>query len=290
MSIIVAGPASKELAYNTAKLANIECIDAISKRFPDGEIKITIPEAEKLEDEEVIIIQSTYPPVNEHIMELLFMLGKVREHTSKITLIIPYMAYARQDREFLKGESVSINHLALLLDAFNVSRVVTVDIHSRLALSYIKNSINVSAIPLLAERFKDMDNVIIVSPDIGGRERAEEFAKLIGKDVVALPKHRDRSTGEVKIDEDASILEKIDGKDVIIIDDMISTGGSIIKASNAIRDRCNDIYVTCTHALLLDNAYEKIIAAGVKEIISTNTIPNKSAKVDVSSILRDLIC
>ncbi len=289
MSIIVAGPASKELAYNTAKLANLECIDVNSKRFPDGEVKVTIPEAERLEDEDVIIIQSVYPPVNEHLMQLFFMLGKIREHANSITLIVPYLAYARQDREFLKGESVSINHIATILDAFNIDKVITVDIHSRLALSYIKNSINLSAIPLLADSLRDVDDAIVVSPDIGGKDRAREFASLLDKEAIALPKHRDRSTGEVKIDEDASILSKADGKNAIIIDDMISTGGSIIKASNALKNRCKDIYVTCTHALLLNDAYDKIMSSGVKEIISTNTIPNLASKVDISSILREVI-
>ena len=289
MSIIVAGPASKELAYNTAKLGNLECIDANAKIFPDGEVKVTIPDAEKLEDKEAIIIQSIYPPVNEHLVQLLFMLGKVREHASKITLIIPYLAYARQDREFLKGESVSINHIATILDAFNTAKIITIDIHSRLALSYIKNSINLSAIPLLADRLRDIDDSIVVSPDIGGKDRASEFASLLNKEVIALPKHRDRETGEVKIDEDEEILSRVDGKNVIIIDDMISTGGSIIRASNVLKDRCMDIYVTCTHALLLNGAYDKIIGAGVKEIISTNTIPNPAGKVDVSSLLREVI-
>lgn len=289
MSIIVAGSASKDLAYNTAKLRGLECIDANKKRFPDGEIKIIIPEAELLESKEVIIIQSIYPPVNEHLIELFFILGKVREHTNKITVIVPYLAYARQDREFLKGESVSINHIATILNAFNTQRVITVDIHSRLALSYIKNGINVSAMPLLADKLRDIDNAIVVSPDIGGKDRAVELARLLNIDAIALPKRRDRVTGEVKIDGDEEILSKRDGKNAIIVDDMISTGGSIIKAINVLKDRCNDIYVTCTHALLLNDACNKIINNGAKDIIATNTIPNIANKVDISPLLKEVI-
>ena len=285
MSVIVAGPASRELAYNTAKLANLESIDVYSKTFPDGEVKITISDAYRLEEKHAIIIQSTYPPVNEHIMQLLFMLGKVRKHAKTITLIIPYLAYARQDREFLKGESVSINHIADILASFKVDEIITIDIHSDLALSYLKNAKNLSAIPLLADAFKDISDAIIVSPDQGGRDRAIEFAKVIGKEAIALQKVRDRNTGEVKVGIDDNIASKVKGKNVIMVDDIISTGGSIVKASNTLKDICKDIHVTCTHALLLNNAYEKIINSGVKSIVATNTIPSKVSKVDVSSLI-----
>jgi ribose-phosphate pyrophosphokinase len=289
MSAIVAGPASKELAYNLAKVKGTKYIDVDVKRFPDGEVKITIPEVEYLEEKDIILVQSTHPPVNEHLIQLLFILGKIKKHAKSIILVTPYLAYARQDREFLKGESVSINHISSILDLFNILRFITIDIHSRLALSYIKNSINLTAIPLLANRFKGLDNVIVISPDLGGRERAEHFASIINKDVIALPKFRDRVSGEVKIEKDINILDKLNGKDAIIIDDMISTGNSIVESVNLIKDRCNDIYVTCTHALLLDNAYEKIINSGVKEVISSNTIPNITSKVDVTEIIKDAI-
>ncbi len=289
MSIIVAGPASKELAYTLARVKGVRCIDVDIKKFPDEEIKVTIPEAEHLEDQEVILVQSIYPPINEHLIQLLFMLGKIRKHTKSITLITPYLAYARQDREFLKGESVSINHIATILDTFNVRRFITVDIHSRVGLSYINNSINLSAVPLLADQLKSLDNVIVVSPDIGGRERAEYFASIISENAIVLPKFRDRVSGEIRIEKEISVLNKLDGKNAIIIDDMISTGNSIIESVNTIKDRCNDIYVTCTHALLLNNAYEKIMSTGVREIISSNTIPNITNKVDVTNIIKDII-
>lgn len=288
MSIIVAGPPSKMLAYSTAKLSSLECIDVSTKRFPDGEIKITIDDASKLEDKHVIIIHSTNPPVNDNLIQLLLILGKVREHTSKITIVIPYLSYARQDREFLKGESVSINHISNILDVFLPRRIITIDIHSQLALSYLRRCVNLTAVPLLAEWFKGKD-VIVVSPDIGGRERAELFASFLKSKVVVLPKYRDRVTGEVKIDEDSSILNEVEGREVIIVDDMISTGASIIKASSVIKNRCKEIYTTCTHALLLNNAYEKIIDAGVRDIIATNTIENIASKVDVSPLISNAI-
>ncbi len=288
MSIIVAGPASRDLAYSTAKLANLEYVDVESKLFPDGEIKVTIADAYRLEDEDAIIIESLYPCVNERLVELFFILGKVKEHASKITLVIPYLAYARQDREFLMGESVSINHLALIFDAFKVSKFITIDIHSRLALSYIKNGVNLSAIPLLAEWFKSVE-AMIISPDLGGLERAERFAALINGEAIALTKYRDRKSGAVNIAEDEDMLAKVDGKNVIIIDDMISTGGSIVKAIDTLKGRCRDIYVACVHALLVNNAYEKIMNAGVKEIVASNTIESIVSKVDVSPLIRDAI-
>ena len=189
------------------------------------------------------------------------------------------MGYARQDREFLDGEIITIGVVGKLLKASGVKKVLTVDIHSKLALKELKIlSENVSAMEVLVKHFKKMKmkNPLVVSPDLGGKERAEKFSNLLKTDFIALKKHRDRRTGKVNI-----LSEKVDVKnrDLILVDDMISTGGSIVKATKFLKkQKCKRIFVACTHALLVNNAAKKIKNAGVSQIISTNTIPGRFSK------------
>ena len=200
------------------------------------------------------------------------------------------MGYARQDREFLGGEIVTIGVVGKLLTAAGVKKVLTVDIHSKLALKELKiSSENISAMDVLVKHFKKlkMKEPLVVSPDMGGQERAEKFANLLKTDFISLKKHRDRKTGKVNI-----LSGKVDVKnrDLILVDDMISTGGSIVKATQFLKkQKCRRVFVACTHAVLVNDAAKKIKNAGVSQIISTNTIPGESAKVDVSRVIADAL-
>ena len=177
-----------------------------------------------------------------------------------------------------------------LLKASGVKKVLTVDIHSKLALKELKiSSENVSAMEVLVKHFKKMKmkDPLVVSPDLGGQERAKEFASLLKTGFIALKKHRDRKTGKVNILSGKVVVKN---RDLIIVDDMISTGGSIIKATQFLkRQKCKRVFVACTHALLVNNAAKKIKSAGVSQIISSNTIPGDSAKVDVSKVISDAL-
>jgi ribose-phosphate pyrophosphokinase len=288
---VLAGPASKDLASSIAKMLAAEIIDVELRVFPDSERKIRIngdPSGKF-----AIMVQSTYPPVNSKLLEALFTIRKASKMGADVCAVIPYMAYARQDKEFLKGEAVSMESVASMFDTSGAKSLITVDIHSEIALSYFAiPAYSVSAVPLLAKHFNSqkLDRPIVVSPDIGGKERAEEFAKIMDTDFTALPKQRDRNTGEVSIDPNAPELAKVKSRDVIMIDDMISTGGSIIKATEVMKKTsCNDVYVACTHALLLDDAMDKMREAGVKEIVATNTVPSQVSKVDVAPAICDQV-
>lgn len=289
-SVVIAGPASEQLASNIAKRLNIKVIKPELRIFADGESKIKI---ESVENKQCIIIQSLYPPIDRHIIQLLMMIQKCRKDKALNTIVvIPYMAYARQDKAFLEGEVISISILAEIIEYFGVSRVITVDIHSESSLSYFGNIIkNISAIPVLAEYALQnifLNNAIIISPDFGGLKRAQKFGQIIQREVTFLKKTRDRLTGMVSIED---VLDfKVKDKDVILVDDMISTGNSIIKACEVLRKNGADsIFVICSHALLLDKALDKIIRAGTTEIISTNSIPNSCSKVDLSKIISEVI-
>lgn len=288
--MVIAGPASEQLASNIAKRLNIRIINPEVRIFADGESKIKI---ESVENKQCIIIQSLYPPIDRHILQLLMMIQKCRKDKAlKTIVVIPYMAYARQDKAFLEGEVISISILAEIIEYFGVSRVITIDIHSESSLSYFGNIIkNISAIPILAEYALQnifLNNVIIISPDFGGLKRAQKFGEIIQREVTFLKKTRDRLTGMVSIED---VLDfKVKDKDVILVDDMISTGNSIIKACEVLRkNKAQRIYVICSHALLLDKALDKIIRAGATDIISTNSIPNSCSKVDLSKIISEVI-
>ena len=200
------------------------------------------------------------------------------------------MGYARQDREFLEGEVISISVIGKLLRAVGTRKIITVDIHSNIALRELKiPSENITAITELVKYFKKkkLTNPLIVSPDLGGKQRAIKFANLMGIESIALKKHRDRKTGAVNI-----VTSKVDVKerDLILVDDMISTGGSIIRSTQFLKkQKCKRVFVACTHALLVNNAENRIKKAGVTEIISTNTIPKKTSKVNVAKIIADAV-
>ena len=197
----------------------------------------------------------------------------------------------QDNREFLPGEIVTMKVLGKLFKGAGASKIITVDIHSMIGFKHftIKTK-NVSAIPDLVKYFKKLSlkNPLVVSPDQGGKERAKEFAKEFNSDYIALEKKRDRKTGKVEIK--TKHIDEVTGRDLILVDDMISTGGSIIKATQFLKkQKCKRVYVACTHALLMNDAEKKIKKSGVTRIISANTIPNKTSIVDISNTITKAI-
>ena len=285
---VIAGSASKDLGKRIARRLKAPYVEAKTRVFPDGESKITFGRIPK--NSIVLVVQSTYPPVDTNLLQALSIISQVRKVSSKIYAIIPYMGYARQDRQFLSGEVVTMSIIARMVQAAGAKKVVAVDIHSKVALNHFKiPKENVSAIPELAKYFKKMKlkNALVVSPDMGGSLRAKKFAGLLNIDFIALKKSRNRNTGKVQIH---SSKADVSGKDLILVDDIISTGGSIIKAAQFLkRQKCKRLFVACTHGLFVEGAEKKIKKAGVSQIISTNTIPRSTSKVDVSGVIVESI-
>ena len=284
---VIAGPASTDLAEKIAKRLGAQLVAAELRIFSDGESKIKMGRAGK----DCVIVQSTHPPTDTHLMQALMMARKCADDRARdICAVIPYLAYARQDRAFLDGEAVSIALVAKLLEAAGARHVVTVDVHSQLAMSHFASIQNVSSIPLLADYAAKMKlyRPVAVSPDAGGAGRAIEFAECLKADAVTLKKSRDRTTGEVTVDEDLDI--DVAGRDAILVDDMISSGGSMIKAAGLLRKKgAGKVYAVCAHALLIGDAAQKIRAAGVQDIISTNSIPGEYARVDLSPAIAEAL-
>ncbi|MDC4229753.1 MAG: ribose-phosphate pyrophosphokinase [Nitrosopumilus sp.] len=286
---VISGKSSENLAKELSKKIKANFVKSEIRVFADGESKITL--IGKLSKKKSIVVQSIYPPVDTNLVQALSLITKAKENSSEVTAVIPYMGYARQDREFLPGEIVTMNVLGKLFKSAGASKIIIVDIHSLIGLKYftIKTK-NVTAIPDLAEYFKKLSlkNPLVVSPDQGGKERAKEFAREFNSDYIALEKTRDKKTGKVKIK--TKNVAEVENRDLILVDDMISTGGSIIKATQFLKkQKCKRIYVACTHALLMNDAENKIKKAGVTSIISTNTIPGKTSKVDISKAIAKAI-
>lgn len=277
---VVAGPGSFDLAKNIAKRLDAQLTVASLRIFSDGESNIKLGKVGK----NCVIVQSTHPPTDTHLIQLLMMAKKCTDDGAQhVCAVIPYLGYARQDRAFLEGEVVSIGLVAKLFETAGLKHIITVDIHSQLAMSYFESIQNISSVPLLADYASKIKlrDPIAVSPDAGGTNRAKEFARHLNIDVIVLKKSRHRVTGEVTVDE--KLHMDISKRDAIVIDDIISSGGSIIKAADVLQKKgVQKIYAMCTHALLIRDAAQKIKSAGVQDIISTNSVPSEYSKVEIS--------
>ena len=284
--MVVGGNSSQALARKIAKKLKAGYVNTSTRTFPDGESKITIKKIPKKKI--IVVVQSTFPPVDSNLLHLLSIISQARKYSSKIYAVIPYLGYARQDREFLDGEVVTVSVIGKMLKSVGTKKVIVVDIHSKLALKQLGiSSENVSVVSNLANYIKKLKlkDPLVVSPDQGGKERADEFADALKIDFIALKKHRDRKTGKINI---ITTKASVKDRDLVLVDDMISTGGSIIKATQFLKkQKCRRIYVACTHGLFVNGAEKKIKQAGVTQIISTNTIPTNSSKVDVSRMLAE---
>ena len=281
---VIGGGASKDLARRLARRLRAVYIETETKIFPDGESKITLQKIPK--KSVILVVQSTYPPVDTNMLQALSIISQVRKISSRTFAIIPYMGYARQDKQFLSREVITMSVVAKMLQSAGAKKVIVVDIHSNTALNHFNiPTENVSAVPELVKYFKKLNlkNPLVVSPDAGGSSRSKKFASLLKTDFIVLKKHRDKKTGRVNIQ---TTKADVQGKDLILVDDIISTGGSIIKAAQFLKkQKCKRVFVACTHGLLVEGAEKKIRKAGVSRIISTNTIPGNTSKVDVSGIL-----
>jgi len=269
---VIGGTASEDLAKKLATKLKAKNLKVELRTFPDQEIKITIHGKQK--KGKIIVVQSTSPPVHSNLIQVLSLISKAKQFSPQVYAVIPYMGYARQDREFLLGEVVTMSVIAAMFQSSGVTKIVVVDIHSKMALEQFKiPSKNVSAIPGLVQYFKKLrlKMPIVISPDVGGAARTKEFANLLKTGFIVLKKQRDKKTGTIQIKSPK--IKQVKGRDLILVDDMISTGESIIKATKFLKkQRCGRIFVACTHGLLIKDAEKKIKKAGVSQIISSNTI------------------
>jgi ribose-phosphate pyrophosphokinase len=276
---IIAGTASKSVADDLAKELKVPIAETISKRFPDNEFYTRI--IQDIKGEHVIIVQTTYPDPN--IVELFILQNAAEESGAKeITIIIPYFGYARQDTKFKEGEPISAKAMANLI-SLNADKVITVDPHKEHILDFFSTSAkSCSAVPEIAKYFSDKNIDMVLAPDKGALERAKTASKIINCDFDYMEKTRiDGNTIEIK----PKNLDA-ENKNVAIIDDIISTGGTMAKSIVELkRYGAKNVYVACTHGLFAGEAIKKLTSAGCQEIISTDTISGQFSKVKIAPAL-----
>ncbi len=272
-----------DLAKELASVMGCDYIQAATTTFPDGECYTRI-DAEKLDDD-VVIVQTTSP--DSKLIELLLLQDAVRRLGAKsITLVIPYFGYARQDRVFKPGEPESAKVMCQHLD-MNCDRVITVDIHKEAVLNYFNHPHkDLKAAPVIAEYFKGKGIDMVLSPDIGAAGRAKMVGEVMGVPYDHLEKTRLSGT-DVRI---APAKADVKGKKVLIVDDMISTGGTIIAAAYALREAgAAGISVACTHGVFVNNAIEKFTGSSLDALLSCNTLNNPVSHISVASLIAEAI-
>ena len=283
---VICGPASKELAETVSALTGFGNVPVASKVFPDGESYVRLEG--NVEGENVAIVQTTCPPQQDgRLFQLAFMADAAkRGGASKVTAVVPYLAYARQDKMFLSGEGISVETVARMLKAAGIDELLTVNIHSESALKQFPfPAKTLSAIPLLAQYFVDkgFKGAFALSPDKGAMYIAKQAQAVLGGEAGHLDKIRDRYTGQtVQTAEGLNVK----GQTVIIFDDIISTGGTIVGAAKILREQgAKHVFCACVHGLLIGDAEKRIFDAGVEEIVGTDSVPGSVSKVSLAPLL-----
>ena len=282
---LIAGNANPALAEQISKKLGVELSEAKIGRFSDGEIQVKIVDGVRGAD--CFIIQSTCAPVNENVMELLVIADALKRASARrITAVIPYYGYARQDRKAEPRVPITSKLVANLITASGINRVLTMDLHARQIQGFFDIPVDhLYARPVLLQYFLDLKlhNPIVVSPDAGGVERARAFAKLLNADLAIVDKRRPRPN-EAAI---MNIIGDVKGRNAIILDDMIDTGGTLTKVADAIKNAgAIKVYAAASHGVLSGQAIEKIQKSSLEEVAITDSIPHSSdiPKIKVLSI------
>lgn len=284
---VFSGNSNPELARDICRCLGVELGQAEILRFQDGEIRVR--NVESVRGAEVFIVQPLNYPSAEHIMELLIMIDAMRRASAKqICAVVPYYAYARQDRKTQPRDPITAKLLANLLTAAGADRVVTLDLHAGQIQGFFDIPVdNLRAIPIITEylQSKNLQDVIVVSPDVGGVVRARELADRLNCQIAIVDKRRPRPN----FAEVMNIIGEVKGKTAILLDDMIDTGGTIVNAAKALMERgAVEVYACCTHAVFSHPAPELLEASPLKEVVVTDSIhlpPEKQiSKLTVLSV------
>ncbi|WP_449354754.1 ribose-phosphate diphosphokinase [Virgibacillus natechei] len=278
---------NRQLAQEIADHIGTTLGECTVKHFSDGEIQINIEESVRGHD--VYVIQSTSAPVNQHMMELLIMIDALKRASARsINIVMPYYGYARQDRKARAREPITAKLVADLLETAGTDRVITLDLHAPQIQGFFDVPIDhLQGVPILAEYFKEknLEDIIIVSPDHGGVTRARKMADRLKAPIGIIDKRRPRPN----VAEVMNIVGNIEGKTAILIDDIIDTAGTMTLAANAlIENGANEVYACATHSVLSPPAIDRIDNSQLKELIVTNSIPipedKRSEKVKELSV------
>jgi ribose-phosphate pyrophosphokinase len=284
---IFTGNANKQFVEKVCKELQMEMGKCVVSHFSDGEINVNIDETVRGCD--VFIVQPTHSPVNDNLMELLIMIDAVkRASAGRINAVIPYYGYARQDRKTKAREPITAKLVADLLQSAGADRVVTMDLHAGQIQGYFDIPVDhLSAIPILAHYFEFLKgtDTVIVSPDLGGVTRARAFANILDMPIAIIEKRRPKPN----VSEVMNVIGDIQGKNVIIVDDIIDTAGTIVKAASVLKNfGAKRIFGCATHGVLSGPAVDRITNSELEKFVITDTIPLrnecKEGKIDVVSV------
>ena len=285
--ILFSGNANRALSQEIADHLGVPLGEAEVSRFADGEILVQI--FENVRGADVFVIQPTCRPVNENLMELLVIIDALKRASAwRITAVMPYYGYGRQDRKVQPRVPITAKLVADLLTAAGVHRVVTMDLHAGQIQGFFTTPVDhLYAAPVLLQYFQErmLGDAVVVSPDAGGVERARAFAKRLDTSLAFIDKRR-TGPNEARV---MHIVGEVEGRDVIIVDDMIDTGGTLTQAVPALLEKgAKRIFASCTHPVLSGAAVERIEGSALEEVVVTNTIPlsegRHSKKLSVLSV------
>jgi ribose-phosphate pyrophosphokinase len=294
---IFAGNSCAELAEEIASHMGLPVGVATVGRFSDGEVNVNIGEVVRGSD--VFIIQSTSSPANEHIMELLVMVDALkRASAGRITAVMPYFGYARQDRKAKARDPISAKLVANIITVSGADRVLTMDLHAPQLQGFFDIPVDhLLGMPILAEYFKEkftnIDDVVVVSPDVGSVTRSRKVAEKLNVPLAIIDKRRPKAN-ECEI---MNIIGDVNNKKVVLVDDLIDTGGTIVNGANALVEMgATEVYACCTHPVLSGPAIDRIQKSSIKELVVLNTVPLSEEKridkikvLSVSSIFAEAI-
>ena len=273
---IFSGNSNRPLAEEICRYLSVTLGRANTTRFPDGEFNFQI--LENVRGGDVFIVQSTCPPVDSHLMELLIMLDAFRRSSAiRITAVIPYYGYSRGDKKDKPRIPISAKLVANLLRTAGADRVLAVDLHAPQIQGFFDMPVDhLFAAPVMIDYFTQnpLDNLVVVAPDPGGAERARAYAKRLQADFAIVDKRRDKSQPGHSEAEVMNIIGNVEGRNVLIVDDMVDTGGTLTKVAEALdRAGAERIQTSCVHAVLSGDAIERIQRSVLEKVIVTNTVP-----------------
>lgn len=277
---IFAGNSNRELAEEIASKVGLPLGESVVSKFSDGEIAISINEVVRGSD--VFIIQSTCTPVNDNIIELLILVDALkRASAGRITAVIPYFGYARQDRKAKARDPISAKLVANLITVSGADRVLTMDLHAPQLQGFFDIPVDhLLGTPILAQHFYkkfagNTDDVVVVSPDVGSVGRSRKFAEKLDVPLAIIDKRRPKAN----VCEIMNIIGDVRGKRAILVDDLIDTAGTVVNAANAMGDMgAVEVYACCTHGVLSGPAIDRIRTSAIKELVMLNTIPLQTEK------------
>ncbi|MBT3280000.1 MAG: ribose-phosphate pyrophosphokinase [Campylobacteraceae bacterium] len=272
---LVAGTANPEFAKKVAQSLGKELADIEVNKFSDGEINVIIPDSVRGDD--VFIIQPTCVPANDNLMELLIIVDALkRSSAGTINAVIPYFGYARQDKKAAPRVPITAKLVADMLEVAGVERVITLDLHAAQIQGFFNIPVDhLTGSTLFVEyiKSKNLKNPIIASPDVGGVARARTYAESLGFDLVIVDKKREKAN----VSEVMNIIGDVQGRDVIILDDMVDTAGTLTKAADVLKAKgATSVMACCTHGVLSGPAYQRITDSALDELVITDTIPLKA--------------